>query len=189
MNPNLMIVMVAAALVLVAVLAWLLVRRRRTANLRQKFGPEYRRAVQVHGSERKAQEALAHREKRVESLSIRDLDVGEQQRFLQRWESVQARFVDFPQRAVTEADDLISDVMQARGYPVADVDQRAADVSVNHPRVVENYRYAHAIAQRAGRAGRDEATTEDLRTAMIHYRALFEQLVQAPGTVERKRVA
>ena len=105
---------------------------------------------------------------------------------LEEWQGVQSRFVDSPKGAVTEADDLVSSVMKARGYPVADFDQRAADISVDHPRVVENYRLAHQIAFRVGK---DAASTEDLRTAMIHYRSLFEELVQVPTIVETKRVA
>ncbi len=183
-----LIVLAAVAILIVAVLAWLYVRSRRNtaAVLRKKFGPEYDRAVLKHGSERKAQAKLEDREKRVEKLNIRDLDPMEHERFLKRWESVQSRFVDSPKGAVTEADDLVSSVMKARGYPVSDFDQRAADISVDHPRVVENYRSAHEIALRVGK---DEATTEELRTAMIHYRSLFEELVQVPVSVERKEVA
>jgi hypothetical protein len=129
---------------------------------------------------------LEDREKRVEKLNIRDLDPMEQERFAKRWESVQSRFVDSPKGAVTEADDLVSSLMKARGYPVSDFDQRAADISVDHPRVVENFRSGHEIALRVGK---DEATTEELRTAMIHYRSLFDELVQAPTIVERKEVA
>ena len=199
MNLNLLdpklIALAAVVILLIVALAVLYVRRRRntTAVLRQKFGPEYDRAVLKHGSERKAQAKLEDREKRVEKLNIRDLDPMEHDRFLKRWESVQSRFVDSPKGAVTEADDLLSSLMKARGYPVSDFDQRAADISVDHPRVVENYRSAHEIALRVGK---DAATTEDLRTAMIHYRSLFEELVQAPATlvqapasVERKEVA
>src|SRR5580693_9160834 len=192
MNPHLldpMFIMLAGVVVLViAVLAWLYVQKRKstTAGLRQKFGPEYERAVQKHGSERKAEAKLADRQDRVEKLNIRDLDPMEHERFLKRWESVQSRFVDSPRGAVTEADDLLSSLMKARGYPVSDFDQRAANVSVDHPRVVENYRCAHEIGLRAGKEG---ATTEDLRTAMIHYRSLFEELVQVPAAVERKEVA
>ncbi len=183
-----LIVLAAAAILIVAVLVWLYVRKRRntTADLRKKFGPEYDRAVLVHGAGRKAEAKLEDREKRVEKLNIRDLDPIEHERFLKRWESVQSRFVDSPKGAVTEADDLVSSVMKARGYPVSDFDQRAADISVDHPRVVENYRTAHEIALRVGK---DAATTEDLRTAMILYRSLFEELVQVPVTVERKEVA
>jgi hypothetical protein len=192
MNLNLldpkMIALFAAVIVIIAVLAWLYARKRRgtTQDLRQKFGPEYDRAVLKHGSERKAQSKLEDREKRVEKLNIRDLDPTEHERFSKRWESVQSRFVDSPKGAVTEADDLISSVMKARGYPVSDFDQRAADISVVHPRVVENYRSAHEIALRVGK---EAATTEDLRTAMIHYRSLFEELVQVPAAAERKEVA
>jgi hypothetical protein len=192
MNLNLMdpklIALAAVVVLLIVALAWLYVRKRRntTADLRKKFGPEYDRAVKVHGVARKAEAKLEDREKRVEKLNIRDLDPTEHERFSKRWESVQSRFIDSPKGAVTEADDLVSSVMKARGYPVSDFDQRAADISVDHPRVVENYRSAHEIALRVGK---DAATTEDLRTAMIHYRSLFEELVQVLASVERKEVA
>jgi len=190
MNWNLMdpkvIALLAAVIVIITVGAWLLVRKRRstTADLRQKFGPEYDRAVLAHGS--KAEAKLADREKRVEMLNLRDLDAMEHARYSEQWKAVQSRFVDSPKGAVAEADDLVSSVMKVRGYPVADFEQRAADISVRHPRVVENYRSAHEIAVRVGK---DATTTEDLRTAMIHYRSLFEELVQAPVAVERKEVA
>ena len=192
MNLNLLdpklIALAAVVVLLIAALAWLYMRKRRstTANLRQKFGPEYDRAVLKHGSERKAQAKLEDREKRVEKLNIRDLDPMEHDRYLKRWEAVQSRFVDSPKGAVAEADDLVSSLMKTRGYPVTDFDQRAADISVDHPRVVENYRSAHEIALRVGK---NEATTEELRTAMIHYRSLFEELVQVPASVEKKEVA
>src|SRR5208283_741491 len=180
LDPKL-IVLAAVAILIIAALAWMYARKRRsrTADLRKKFGPEYERALREHGSERKAEAKLADREKRVEELNIRDLDAMERERFSKRWESVQSRFVDSPKGAVTEADDLVSSLMKTRGYPVSDFDQRAADISVDHPRVVENYRSAHEIALRVGK---DEATTEDLRAAMIHYRSLFEELVQVPTT-------
>src|SRR5450631_2363392 len=183
-----MIVMATVLVLIVLALVWLYVRNRRhtTAGLRQKFGTEYDRAVLTHGSERKAESKLEDREKRVEKLKIRDLDPAERDRFSKQWEAVQSRFVDSPKGSVAEADDLVSTVMKTRGYPVADFDQRAADISVDHPRVVENYRSAHEIALRLGK---DQATTEDLRTAMIHYRSLFEELVQVPTIVERKAVA
>ena len=157
MNLNLLdpklIVLAAVAILIIAVLAWLYVRKRRstTADLRKKFGPEYDRAVRVHGAGRKAEAKLEDREKRVEKLNIRDLDPMEHERFSKRWESVQSRFVDSPKGAVTEADDLVSSLMKTRGYPVSDFDQRAADISVDHPRVVENYRSAHEIALRVGK--------------------------------------
>jgi hypothetical protein len=187
LDPKL-IVLAAAVIVIIALFAWLYARNRRskTADLRQKFGPEYDRAVLTHGSERKAEAKLADRKERVDKLNLRDLDRAESDRFSKQWESVQSRFVDSPKGAVAEADDLVSSVMKARGYPVSDFEQRAADISVDHPRVVENYRSAHAIALRVGK---DQATTEDLRTAMIHYRSLFEELVQVPAAAETKAVA
>jgi hypothetical protein len=192
MNPHLLdpkFIMLAAVVILViAVLAWMYVQKRRstTARLRQKFGPEYGRAVLKHGSERKAEAKLADRQERVEKFKIRDLDPTERERFSKQWEFIQARFVDSPKGAVAEADDLVSSLMKTRGYPVSDFDQRAADISVDYPRVVENYRSAHEIALRDGKNG---ASTEDLRTAMIHYRSLFEELVMVPTIVERKEVA
>jgi hypothetical protein len=188
MDPKLIVLVASVVILIIAVLALVFVRKRRstTAGLRQKFGPEYERAVLKHGSGRKAEAKLADREKRVEKLTIRDLDRTESERFSNQWASVQSRFVDSPKGAVAEADDLVSSLMKTRGYPVSDFDQRAADISVDHPRVVENYRSAHEIALRVGK---DAATTEDLRTAMIHYRSLFEELVQVPTIVERKAVA
>jgi hypothetical protein len=187
LDPKL-IVLVGAVILIIAVVVWLYARKRKstTADLRQKFGPEYERAVLTHGSERKAEAKLADRERRVEKLNIRDLDSMERERFCKRWEAVQSHFVDSPKGAVVEADDLVSSVMKARGYPLSDFDQRAADISVDHPRVVENYRSAHEIGLRAGIGA---ANTEDLRTAMIHYRSLLDELVQGPMIVERKEVA
>jgi hypothetical protein len=185
LDPKL-IALLAGLIVILAVVAWLYARNRRstTAGLRQKFGPEYDRAVLTHGSERKAEAKLADREKRVEKLSIRDLDPVEYDRYSKQWQAVQSRFVDSPKGAVAEADDLVSSVMKARGYPVADFDERAADVSVDHPRVVDNYRSAHAIALRVGT---EAATTEDLRTAIIDYRSLFEELVHASASGSRSQ--
>ncbi len=187
LDPKL-IVLAVVVILIIAGLAWLYARKRRsaTAEMRQRFGPEYERAVREHGSARKAELKLADREKRVEKLNIRDLDPIEHERFSKQWESVQSRFVDSPKGAVAEADDLVSSLMKTRGYPISDFNQRAADISVDHPRVVENYRSAHEIALRVGKA---EATTEDLRTAMIHYRSLFEELVQLPTTVPGKEAA
>jgi hypothetical protein len=187
LDPKLIVIAVAVILI-IAVLAWLYVRKRRstTADLRQRFGPEYERALREHGSKRKAEAKLADREKRIEKLNIRELNPMERERFSEQWKSVQSHFVDSPKGAVTEGDDLVSSLMKTRGYPTSDFNQRAADISVDHPRVVENYRYAHEIAMRVGK---DEATTEDLRTAMIHFRSLFEELVQIPTTVKKREVA
>jgi len=195
MNLNLLdpklIVLVAVLILILAIAAVLYVRKRKitTAALREKFGPEYQRAVLVHGSERKAETTLADREKRVEkNLSLRDLDPMERERYLEEWKYVQSRFVDSPKDAIAEADDLVSALMNTRGYPISDFDQRAADISVDHPRVVENYRSAHEIALRVGK---DEANTEDPRTVMVHYHSLFDELVQAPepAIVQRRDVA
>jgi len=192
MNVNLMdpkliaLAVVVVVLVIVAAVAlYMRKRRNTTVALKDRFGPEYDRAVKQSGSERKAEAKLADRETRVERLNIRALDLTERERFLAQWQTVQSRFVDYPKGAVTEADELVCSLMQTRGYPVTDFDQRAADISVDHPRVVENYRSAHNIALRLGRG---EASTEELRTAMIHYRSLFDELVQVqtPGD---KRVA
>jgi hypothetical protein len=182
------IVLAAVLIVIAAVLVWMYLRNRRrtTAGLRQKFGSEYDREVLARGSERKAESKLEDREKRVERFKIRDLEPAEHEAYSKQWASVQSRFVDSPKGAVAEADELVSSVMKTRGYPVSDFDQRAADISVDHPKVVENYRSAHEIALRLEK---DQATTEDLRTAMILYRSLFEELVQVPTIVERKAVA
>jgi len=187
MDPTL-IALAVAAMLAVGVLVWLYVRRRQhtTAGLRQRFGPEYERAVQEYGSDRRAEAQLANREKRVEKLTIHDLDPTEQERFSGQWRALQSRFVDDPNEAVTEAGALVSSLMQARGYPVADFEQRAADMSVDHPRVVANYRSAHEIALRIGKGN---ASTEDLRAATIHYRSLFEELVQVPIAVDGKELA
>jgi hypothetical protein len=183
LSPLEMIVIAVVAILSIVGLSWLYMRNRKTAALRQKFGSEYNRAVLVHGSERKAEAKLEDREKRIEKLSIRDLNPMEHESFAKRWEAVQARFVDSPKGAVLEADDLVSDLMKTRGYPVSDFDQRAADISVDHPKVVENYRSAHETTLRVGKL---EATTDELRAAMIHYRALFEELMQVTPPVVGK---
>ncbi len=154
------------------------IRKRRTERLRTQFGgAEYTRAVREGGSRRKAEAALDNRAERVERLHIRPLAVGDRARFVESWGRVQARFVDSPGGAVTDADQLLGDVMSTRGYPMSDFEQRAADISVDHPLVLDNYRAAH---QSALRQARGQASTEDLRQAMIHYRTLFEELVAEP---------
>ncbi|HTT82495.1 MAG TPA: hypothetical protein VMF67_03355 [Rhizomicrobium sp.] len=184
--PEIIIIAVVVAVVIAAIVAYAIYRRKRREELQRRFGSEYDRAVQAHGSESKAEAALENRRKRVESLPLRDLDQAERERFLERWKAVQLAFVDSPRGALTEADDVVVAAMRARGYPVADFEQRAADISVDHPRVTENYRAAHAVDARL-RAGQ-AVTTEDLRTAMIHYRALFDELLQ-PTVAERRDAA
>ncbi len=171
-------VVVIAALV---VGAFLWSRRARSAHLRDTFGPEYDRTVEAKGDRSKAEADLAERESRVKKLDIRPLRSPERREFTGRWNDVQARFVDDPPRAVAFADALIGDVMKARGYPVSDFDQRVGDISVDHPVVVEHYHKAHDIAVRDGRG---EASTEDLRQGMIHFRALFDDLVGAKAPAE-----
>ena len=171
--------------VLLAVAIYLRRRKTRTLALRNRFGSEYERAVVEHGSSRKAEAKLADRETRVEALKIRELGATERERFVAEWQMVQSRFVDHPNAAVTEADDLIVALLEARGYPRGNFEQRAADVSVTYPRVMANFRLANAIAVRPGRT---EASTEELRTAMIKYRAIFDELV-APLSLQEKKSA
>ena len=179
-------VFVLIVAVLIAVGAYLEHRKSKTIALRNRFGTEYDRAVVTHGSSRKAENKLADRETRVEALKIRDLEATERDRFVAEWHTVQSRFVDHPKAAVTEADDLVNALLEARGYPRAGFEQRADDVSVTYPRVMENYRRAHGIAVRPGQI---EATTEELRTAMIEYRAIFDELLQAQKPGEHKVAA
>ena len=187
MDPRVIVGLVVIALIIVVGMAlYVRERRKTTAGLRERFGPEYDRAIVEHGSQHKAEAKLVDRETRVRTLKIRELGATERERFLAEWHSVQSRFVDHPKGSVTEADELISSLMQARGYPVADFDQRAADLSVDHPRLVEFYRSAHGVTMRL--AG-DKASTEDLRTAMIQYRSLFDELVQGQTLGKRKSVA
>ena len=171
--------------VLVAVGAYMQHRKAKTLALRNRFGTEYDRAVLTHGSKTKAEAKLADRKTRVENFEIRNLGATERERFLADWQSVQSRFVDHPKTAVTEADELVNALLQARGYPLASFEQRADDISVTYPRVMENYRQAHAVAVRPDRV---EATTEELRAAMIQYRAIFDELVQ-PQRPSETRVA
>ena len=176
-----------AAIVIAGIAAWLFFRKRRTGKLRTKFGgAEYDRAVKEDGSRRHAEAGLKERTERVESLNIRPLAAGDRERFVESWRRIQARFVDGPGGAVTEADQLLRDVMSTRGYPVSEFEQRAADISVDHPLVMENYRTAHAIAVRQTQG---QANTEDLRQAMIHYRTLFEDLVREPEVARAKTAA
>lgn len=180
MDPKIIIAIVVAVIV-VAVIAWAIARNRRTAALKSRFGPEYERTVRERGDPTEAEAALLKRQKRVETFRMRDLTAEERERFITEWRLVQGRFVDDPKRAVSDADDLVARLMQGRGYPMSDFEQRAADLSVDHPRVVDNYRAAHQVAMRQ-RQG--HATTEDLRNALIYYRSLFDELLQTPNRRE-----
>jgi hypothetical protein len=161
-------------LCLLIALGFLAARRRR--GLQETFGPEYDRTVAEAPTRREAESELLEREKRREQLDVRPLEAAAQERYRKQWHRAQERFVDDPAGAVRDADRLIRDVMRERGYPVQDFEQRAADVSVDHPEVVANYRAAHGISV-ANERGR--ASTEDLRTAMVHYRSLFTELLEA----------
>jgi hypothetical protein len=171
-DPKIIVLAVVASLVIAAIAVG--VMQRRKAALRRRFGPEYERAVREQGSDWRAQTALEQRTRRVDKLHIRKLDAAERDQYAERWRTVQSRFVDDPKDAVVDADETVSSLMGAIGYPMADFEQRAADLSVNHAQVVDNYRAAHEIAllHRKG-----QASTEDLRQAMIYYRSLFEELL------------
>jgi hypothetical protein len=175
MDTSVGILLLVVLLLVVGAVAWTMMQKRRTEELRQRFGPEYDHAVEQIGDQRQAEAELAARQKRVERLNIQPLEPAERDRFVAAWRSTQARFVDEPTAAIAEADRLVAEVMHARGYPVGDFEQRAADISVDHPIVLENYRAAHTIALANDRG---QASTEDLRQAMVHYRALFEDLLE-----------
>ena len=170
------VLIAVAAVVVLGLIGWEALAWRRTGKLQQQFGPEYKRTLRAAGSKRQAEAELQAREQRRRELEIRPLSQAARERYLETWRVVQAQFVDDPGRAVATADSLIQSVMADRGYPVEDFEQRAADISVDHPQVVENYRRGHQLAQ-ASRDGSD--STEDLRRAMRHYRELFDELVEA----------
>jgi hypothetical protein len=176
------IILVAVIVVVVIIVAVVLIsRRRQTSGLKKQFGAEYEHAVQAYGDPHKAEANLQARQKRVGAFDLHPLAPGERERFAEQWKQTQAHFVDAPDKAVTDADHLVKQVMQQRGYPVGDFDQQAADISVDHPNFVTHYRTAHDIALKQEKG---TATTEELRQAMVHYRALFDELLQ-PDPVEK----
>ncbi len=172
------LVLAIAVVLAIAAAVWFYMQKQQTNRLRSKFGPEYNRAIHSEGDAKHAEQVLQEREKRVEKLNIRTLSASERDDFGQTWKQEQARFVDEPATAVNNADRLVQRVMKARGYPVGDFEQRVADVSVDHPVVVQNYRVAHDIA---ARGQNEKVSTEELREAMIHYRALFADLLHDGG--------
>jgi hypothetical protein len=174
------VILLVIVAVLVLGMIYVAGRKKKHDELRDAFGPEYDRTVHELGGHRQAESELEARRKRVEQLNIRPLSADTQTRFAEQWRATQARFVDDPTGAIHEADRLVNELMQTRGYPMGDFEQRAADISVNHPNVVTNYRAAHRIAQ-SSEAGK--ADTENLRTAMVHYRALFEELLESPVNI------
>lgn len=177
-------VLIAIGIVMIlALVAWSAYAGRRRRRLQDRFGPEYDRTVADAPSRREAESELTERQKRREELQVRPLAPESRDRYASRWHNTQARFVDEPEEAVGEADSLIQEVMRERGYPVEDFDQRASDLSVDHPEVISNYRAAHGISVANERG---KASTEDLRTAMVHYRALFVELLETePAQVSR----
>jgi hypothetical protein len=186
MDINLLVVLGILLLLAIAAGA-LLMRRRRSDHLADRFGPEYERTVERMGSRGKAEADLAAREKRVHKLEIVPLAPQEAQRFRTEWQALQSRFVDSPRTAMTEADLLVRDLMTRRGYPVADFETRAADISVDHPHVVDHYRAAHEVSLLQLRG---QADTEAMRQALVHYRALFSELLEvqpAPRAVVQER--
>jgi hypothetical protein len=169
------IVIAAVAVIVVLAIVWSALRAKRTRELQGTFGREYDRTVDQAGGRRSAERELLDRKKQHDELDIRPLSPESRDRYARRWQSTQARFVDDPKGAVMEADTLVQEVMQERGYPTDDFERRVADISVDHPDVVEKYRNAHGIAQATERG---EASTEDMRHSVRHYRALFAELLE-----------
>jgi len=177
MTTELIIVFVGIALILIGLGVWYFARRKTTERLRERFGPEYDKTVSTHHNQQRAEAELSKREERVGKFNIVALPRDERVRYQENWLLVQSRFVDQPESALAEANSLVQEVMQRCGYPLmTDFEQSAADISVDHPHVVENFRAATRIAQRSKRSA---ASTEELRQALIHYRALFDDLLQS----------
>lgn len=184
MDETMAIILGILVVLVLAAAAWAFLRKRRSQELREQFGPEYQEAVRKHGDPARAEAELEGRRKRLAKLDIHPVPAPEQERFGRQWKAAQAKFVDAPAAAVREAEQLVVQLMQAMGYPMGDFEQRTADISVDHPRVVEHYRAARGIAQANERG---EASTEDLREAMVRYRELFEDLLQT-GVKQQKEV-
>jgi len=177
------IAVIVVVVLLVVSVGSIWMRRQRTQRLTEQYGPEYQRAVDSAGGQRAAERELDARQERVKGFEIRALSPGEHDRYLASWKESQAHFVDDPSGAISQADVLVQEVMRARGYPMADFEQRAADISVDHPHVLDEYRAAHNIAERHATDG---VETEDLRQAMVHYRALFEDLLETDSAPEEQ---
>ncbi len=189
LTPTQIAVVIAVIVVVIGGIVAFYLQKRRSEKLRQHFGPEYDRAVAEGGDRQRAEARLEERTERVKKFHLRPLSVEDRARYSEQWDRVQAHFVDAPAGAVAEADQLLGDLMATCGYPMGDFEQRVADISVEHPIVTQNYRAGHEIALRQAKG---QASTEDLRRAMIHYRALFEDLVspsKEATVVERKPVA
>jgi hypothetical protein len=183
MSTTAIIIATVVAVLMVAAAIVLTIRNQRSKRLQTRFGPEYSRVIGETGNKTQAEAKLEKLEKRVERFDLRPLSPVARANFVAGWQKIQARFVDDPKGALTEADKLIQGVMAARGYPVSDFEQRAADISVNHPVVVEHYRAGHDIAAQHSKG---RASTEDMRQAMIHYRTLFAELADEPELIRSK---
>lgn len=181
MNTWVWIVIGLVVAIVVLGVVWSALRTRRTQSLQDRFGPEYDRTIEKAGGRREAERELAEREKRHDELELKPLSQEARERYVQQWQGTQGRFVDDPKGAVSQADELVQQVMRDRGYPVDDFEQRAADISVEHPELVERYRTANGIARASERG---EASTEDLRHSVRHYRALFVELLEVDDGVE-----
>lgn len=186
MDTTLIIVIAVVVLVIVGlILASSFSSRNRSKRLQDRFGEEYDHTVEALGNEKKAQTELDERQKHVEGLNIKPLSAADRERYLANWATIQSKFVDEPGQAIGNADRLIMEVMQVRAYPVSDFEQRAADISVNYPALVSNYRAARAIALKNEQG---QANTEDLRQALIHYRSLFEELLGTEADAEKENL-
>jgi hypothetical protein len=182
MNSSALVMGVMVAIFVVIAIVFI-VKSQRSQRLKSRFGPEYKRAVEETGSKTQAEAKLEKLAKRVQSFNINELPPTARADFVAAWQKIQGRFVDDPKSALTEADKLIQKIMTARGYPVAEFEQRAADLSVDHPLIVEHYRAGHDIAVRHAQG---QASTEDMRQAMIHYRTLFAELAGEPDLTRSK---
>ena len=183
-GENVTLIVLALVVVAAILLVWLMMARRKSAALRDRFGEEYDRTVETRGGRAAGEADLESREARVKELDIRPLGPEERERFTAEWKDVKATFVDAPGEAISHADRLLTTVMKTRGYPMADFEHRHADLTVSHGNVAKHYLAGHEIAERHG-AG--EASTEDLRQGLIHYEALFDDLVNDQGDPDRPR--
>jgi hypothetical protein len=183
MDPKILTAVIVIIVILAVVAVLFVTRRRKTEHLKQKFGSEYDRVVHQHGDPQRAETVLAQRETRVSHFELRSLPPTEREKYVQQWAFVQRKFVDDPKGAVIESDRLVTEVMNARGYPMSEFNQRADDISVNYPHAVGNYRAAHDIVLRHGRG---QSSTEDLRKAMVHFRSLFDELLGKSGAAHKE---
>jgi ABC-type Na+ efflux pump permease subunit len=186
MNANIytIIIVILVLVILGLILGAIFSRSQRTKRYQKKFGPDYDATVKSMGNEKQAQTEMDERQKHVDTLNIRSLSLSERERYLAEWKAVQAKFIDQPGQATVEADHLIMEVMQLRNYPVSDFEQRAADISINYPELVSNYRLARAIAIKNDQ---HKADTEELRQALVYYRSLFDELLKADTVSPEKK--